>query len=71
MFLFNCYQTTTVGLFLNADADGILGQNVFYQFWLLNEAEGARVEVVLIAHIIHLFEFLDAIEVEVENGNLS
>ena len=71
MFLFNCYQTTTVGLFLNADADGILGQNVFYQFWPLNEAEGTRVEVVLIAHIIHLFEFLDSIEVEVVDRTLS
>jgi hypothetical protein len=42
----------------------IVGQHLFYQFWPLDEAEGTRVEIVLIAHVVDLFETLDAIEVE-------
>ena len=41
---------------------------VFYQFWPLDKTEGATIEVVFIAHVIDLFQFLDAVEVEVINA---
>lgn len=50
--------------FLNGYFDGIARQKFFHQFRPFDEAEGAAVEVVLVAHVVHFFQFLDAVEVE-------
>lgn len=43
----------------------VFRQQVFYQFRPLQETEVAAVEIIFVAHIVNLIEFLDAVEIEV------
>ena len=56
-----------LGLF-DGDFDGLLGKQVLDEFGPLHEAEAAGVDVVLVADVEHFLLFLDAVEVEVEDG---
>ena len=53
-----------VGLFLDGDAEGILGQEFFDEFGPFYEAEVAAVEIVFVAHVIDFLKLLDAVEIE-------
>ena len=43
----------------------VFRQQVFYQFRPLQETEVAAVEIIFVAHVVYLIEFLDAVEIEV------
>ena len=43
----------------------VLRQQFFYQFRPLQKTEVAAVEIIFVAHVVNLIEFLDAVEVEV------
>ena len=53
-----------VGLFLDGDAEGILGQEFFDELGPFYEAEVAAVEIVFVAHVIDFLKLLDAVEIE-------
>lgn len=59
------YPSATVGELFDVHADGVRGQEFFDEFGPLDEADGARVEVVLVAEVIDFVELLDAVEVKV------
>ena len=59
------YESATILLLTDDNLYGIGGQQFFYQLWPFNETEGTGVEIVLVAHVVHLFQLLDAVEVEV------
>ena len=62
----SCNDTAAaVGQGIDGDADGIGGQEVFYQFRPLDETEVATVEVVFVTHVVNFLYPLDAVEVEV------
>ena len=42
----------------------VFRQQFFYQFRPLQETEVAAVEIIFVAHIVNLIEFLDAVEIE-------
>lgn len=65
--LFKVFQgdfPLSVLYFLNGHFDGITRQKLLYQLRPFYEAEGAAVEVIFVTHVIHFFQFLDAVEVE-------
>lgn len=53
--------------FTDFDLDRIARQQFFDQFGPFDETQGTAVEVVLVAHVVHFFQLLDAVEVEVVN----
>ena len=53
-----------IGIFGYRYFDCIQRKQFFYQFRPFDETDGSAIEVVFIAHIINLFQFLDAIEIE-------
>ena len=66
--LFYNNGSASVCIFINTDIDSIGWQHVFNKLGPFNEAECITAEVVLKSHIIDLFEFVDAIEVEMVDG---
>lgn len=58
----------TLGLFFNRDLNSILRQDFLNEFRPFEKAETTAVKVVLITHIIDLFQLLDTVEVEVVDG---
>ena len=46
---------------------GVFRQQTLYQFGPLDEAERTAVEIVFVAHVVHLVEILDTVEVEMVN----
>lgn len=53
-----------VGLFLDGDAESILGQEFFDELRPFYEAEVPAVEIVFVAHVIDFLKLLDAVEIE-------
>ena len=68
MLLSAAESAHTVGLFFNRDLNSILRQDFLNEFRPFEKAETTAVKVVLIAHIIDLFQLLDTVEVEVVDG---
>ena len=68
--MLKAHYARTFIIFGNGDADGIVGQEILYQLGPLDKAEGSAIEVVLVAHVVHFLQLLDAVEVEVVNGKL-
>ena len=66
--LFYSNGPASVCIFINTDIDSIGWQHVFNKFGPFNEAKCITVEIVLKSHIIDLFKFVNAIEVEVVDG---
>ena len=54
-------------VFFNGDSHfgAVFRQQFFYQFRPLQETEVAAVEIIFVAHVVYLLEFLDAVEIEV------
>lgn len=58
------HARTVLGLF-DSNLRCVLRQQILYQLGPLQEAQRTAVEVVLVAHVVYLFELLYAVEVEV------
>ena len=59
------YASCSVFFGGNSHFGAVFRQQVFYQFRPLQEAEVTTVEIIFVAHVVHLIEFLDAVEIEV------
>ena len=60
-------QTVSVFRLFNGYADSIARQQFFNQFRPFDEAERTAVQIIFVSHIVHLFQFLDPVEIEVVN----
>ena len=59
------YASGSVFFYGDSHFGAVFRQQFFYQFRPLQEAEVTAVEIIFVAHIVNLIEFLDAVEIEV------
>lgn len=59
------YASCSVFFYGNSHFGAVFRQQFFYQFRPLQETEVAAVEIIFVAHVVYLIEFLDAVEIEV------
>ena len=59
------YASCSVFFYGDSHFGAVFRQQFFYQFRPLQETEVAAVEIIFVAHVVYLIEFLDAVEIEV------
>ena len=67
LFSFKVHDSASIFRFFNLDFYSIARQKFFYQFRPFDEAERTAVQIIFVSHIVHLFQFLDPVEIEVVN----
>ena len=59
------YASCSVFFYGDSHFGAVFRQQFFYQFRPLQETEVTAVEIIFVAHVVYLIEFLDAVEIEV------
>ena len=66
--IINYEPSTSIRIFVNVYIDSIGWQNFCNEFWPFDKTECPTIKIIFNAHIIDLFQFMNAVEVKMVDG---